>query len=118
MRLSILFLATALFFGGASQEEKKASQAEKTEDKKTEERKKETFDPFADPTEELMKRAEKSAQEKRFAELKAAAAELKELSTKMSDDIEAGGKDVVSAKIWSNLDRAEKLVKTMREKAK
>jgi hypothetical protein len=43
---------------------------------------------------------------------------LKELSAKMSDDIEAGGKDVLSAKMWSNLDRAEKLLKTMREKAK
>jgi hypothetical protein len=109
MRLSILFLAMAILLGGASQEDKKAPQAEK---------KKETFDPFADPAEELLKRAEKSAQEKRFNELKAAAAELKELSTKMSDEIEAGGKDVVSAKIWSNLDRAEKLIKTMREKAK
>ena len=36
----------------------------------------------------------------------------------MSDEIEAGGKDVISAKMWNNLDRAEKLVKTMREKAK
>jgi hypothetical protein len=109
MRLSILFLATAILLGGVSQEDKKAPQPEK---------KKETIDPFADPTEELLKRAEKSAQEKRYNELKAAAAELKELSTKMSDEIEAGGKEVVSAKIWSNLDRAEKLVKTMREKAK
>jgi hypothetical protein len=65
-----------------------------------------------------MKRAEKSEKEKRFNELKAAAAELKELSAKMSDDIEEGGKDVLSAKMWSNLDRAEKLLKTMREKAK
>jgi hypothetical protein len=102
MRLSILFLAMAVLLGAVSQEEKK----------------KEPFDPFANPTEELMKRAEKSAQEKRFNELKAAAAELKELSGKMSDEIESGGKDVVSAKIWSNLDRAEKLIKTMREKAK
>ena len=113
MRLSILFLAMAVLLGGASQEDKKAPQEEKKEEKK-----KETFDPFADPTEELMKRAEKSAQEKRFNELKAAAAELKELTTKMSDEIEAGGKDVMSAKMWSNLDRAEKLIKTMREKAK
>jgi hypothetical protein len=65
-----------------------------------------------------LKRAEKSQQEKRFNELKAAATELKELSTKMSDEIEAGGKDVVSAKLGSNLDRAEKLIKTMREKSK
>src|SRR5262245_1757258 len=116
MRLSILFLFTAILLGGVSQEDKKAPQ----EDKKVPqpEKKKETFDPFADPTVELLKRAEKSAQEKRYNELKAAATELKELSTKMSDEIEAGGKDVVSAKIWSNLDRAEKLVKTMREKAK
>ena len=66
----------------------------------------------------MIKRAERSAKEKRYNELKAAAAELKELSQKMSDEIEAGGKDVISAKMWSNLDRAEKLVKTMREKAK
>ena len=102
MRLSILFLAMAVLLGGASQEDKK----------------KQTFDPFADPTEELMKRAEKSQQEKRFNELKAAATELKELSAKMSDEIEAGGKDVISAKLGSNLDRAEKLIKTIREKAK
>ena len=115
MRLSILFLAIAVLLGGASQEDKKAPQPQ---EEKKEEKKKETFDPFADPTEELMKRAEKSAQEKRFNELKAAAAELKELTAKMSDEIEAGGKDVLSAKMWSNLDRAEKLIKTMREKAK
>ena len=50
--------------------------------------------------------------------MKAAALELKELSQKMSDEIEAGGKDVISAKLSTNLDRAEKLVKTIREKAK
>jgi hypothetical protein len=114
MRLSILFLAMAILLGGAPQEDKKAPPPEE----KKEEKKKERFDPFADPTEELMKRAEKSEKEKRFNELKAAAIELKELSAKMSDDIEAGGKDVLSAKMWSNLDRAEKLLKTMREKAK
>jgi hypothetical protein len=83
-----------------------------------EEKKNPPFDPFADPAEELMKRAERTQKEKRFNELKAAAVELKELSQKMSDEIEAGGKDVISAKLWSNLDRAEKLVKTIREKAK
>jgi hypothetical protein len=116
MRLSILFLSLAILLGGASQEEKKTSPEEKKAPQ--EEKKKETFDPFADPTEELMKRAERTEKEKRYNELKAAAAELKELSVKMSDEIETGGKDVVSAKMWSNLDRAEKLIKTMREKAK
>jgi hypothetical protein len=36
----------------------------------------------------------------------------------MSDEIEAGGKDVISARIWTDLERAEKLIKTIREKAK
>ncbi len=102
MRLLLMFLTMALVLGAAPQEEKK----------------KPPFDPFADPAEELIKRAERTAKEKQFNELKAAAVELKELSQKMSDEIEAGGKDVISAKLWSNLDRAEKLVKTIREKAK
>jgi len=102
MRLLLMFFAMALVLGATPQEEKK----------------KEPFDPFANPAEELIKRAERTATEKRFNELKAAAVELKELSQKMSDEIEAGGKDVISAKLWSNLDRAEKLVKTIREKAK
>lgn len=102
MRLSILFLAMAVLFAGVAQEEKK----------------KEPFDPFANPAEELAKRAEKAQKEKRFNELKEAAAELKDLTQKMSDEIEAGGKDVISAKLFTNLDRADKLIKTMRDKAK
>ena len=102
MRLLLMFLTIALVLGASPQDEKK----------------KEPFDPFADPAEELLKRADRAAKEKKFNELKTAAVELKELSQKMSDEIEAGGKDVISAKLWSNLDRAEKLVKTIREKAK
>jgi hypothetical protein len=95
-------MAIAVLFAGVLQEEKK----------------KEPFDPFANPAEELAKRAEKAQKEKRFEELKAAATELKDLSQKMSEEIEAGGKDVFSAKMFTNLDRAEKLIKTMRDKAK
>lgn len=102
MRLLLMFLTMALVLGAAPQEEKK----------------KEPFDPFANPAEELIKRAERTQKEKRFNELKAAAVELKELSQKMSDEIEANGQDVISAKLGSNLDRAEKLIKTIREKAK
>lgn len=102
MRLSLLFLAMAVLLGAAYSQEKK----------------KEPFDPLADPHEELINRSERAQKEKKFNELKAAAAELKELSQKMSDEIEEGGQDVISAKIFVNLDRAEKLVKTMREKAK
>ena len=102
MRLSLLILTMAVFLGAAPQDDKK----------------KEPFDPFADPKEELIKRAERTEKEKRYNDLKAAAAELKDLSKKMSDEIEAGNKDVISARLWTNLDRAEKLVKVMREKAK
>lgn len=114
MRLSVLFLAMAVLLGATSQENKQAA----PQQNKQENEKKEPFDPFADPREEMIKRAERAEKEKKFNELKAAAAELKELATQMSDEIEAGGQDVISAKVWSNLDRAEKLVKTMRDRAK
>jgi hypothetical protein len=104
MRASLLLLALTIVLAGAPQDDKK--------------KEKETFDPLADPREELVRRTEKMAKEKKYTELKDAAAELAELSKKMSDEISAGGKEVVSIKIWENLDRAEKLVKTMREKAK
>jgi len=102
MRVSLLLLAFTVLLAGAPQEEKQ----------------KEPFDPLADPREELVRRTEKMAKEKKFNELKDAAAELADLSQKMSEEISAGGKEVISARIWKNLDRAEKLVKTMREKAK
>jgi len=101
MKLTLLTLLTAVVLAGAPQEKKK-----------------EPFDPFADPAEELVKRAERNEKEKRYNELKTAAAELKDLTTKMSDEIDAGGKDVISARIWTDLERAEKLIKTIREKAK
>ena len=99
---ALLTLVVAVLLAGAPQEEKK----------------KEPFDPLADPREELVRRTEKLAKEKKYNELKEAAAELAELSQKMSDEISAGGKEVISARTWQNLDRAEKLVKTMRDKAK
>jgi hypothetical protein len=76
------------------------------------------FDPFADPVEELANRAEKALKEKRFNELKEAAEELAVISRQMSDEISAGNKDVLSARVLRNIDRAEKLVKTMRDKVK
>jgi len=104
MRVSLLLLAFTILLAGAPQEEKK--------------KEKEPFDPLADPREELVRRTEKMAKEKKYNELKEAANELAELSKKMSEEISAGGKEVISVRIWANLDRAEKLVKTMREKAK
>ena len=101
MKASILLLTLTLVLTGATQEKKK-----------------EPFDPFADPREELIKRAEKSAKEKKYTELKQAATELAEVSKQMSEEIDKGSKEVISAKVWTNLSRAEKLVKTIREKAK
>ena len=104
MRASLSLLALTLVLAGAPQDDKK--------------KEKEPFDPLADPREELVRRTDKMAKEKKYTELKDAAAELADLSKKMSDEISTGGKEVVSVKIWENLDRAEKLIKTMREKAK
>lgn len=101
MRVSLLIAAVSLLLAGPVQEKPAPK-----------------FDPFANPVEELARRAEKAAKEKKFNELKAAAEELAELSKKMSDEIAAGGQDVVSVKIFQDLDRAEKLVKTIRDKAK
>ena len=102
MKAAFLLLTLTLALTGATQEEKK----------------KEPFDPFADPRAELIKRAERSAKEKDFAALKEAAAELVQVSQEMSDEIERNGKEVISAKVWTNLTRAEKLLKTIRDKAK
>jgi hypothetical protein len=103
MRVPLLLLAFTVLLSAAPQDDPKT---------------KEPFDPLANPHEEMLRRTEKAAKDKKFNELKEAAAELADLSKKMSDEISAGGKEVISVKLWQNLDRAEKLVKTMREKAK
>jgi hypothetical protein len=66
----------------------------------------------------MQKRAEKEAGEKNYRDLKEAAAELADLSKQISSEIEDGGKDVISARIFEKLDRIEKLTKRIREKAK
>ena len=71
-----------------------------------------------DPLKEMQKRAEKEAGEKNYQELKDAAAELADLSKQISADIDEGGKDVISARIFERLDRIERLTKRIREKAK
>jgi hypothetical protein len=71
-----------------------------------------------DPFKEMQRRAEKEASEKNYKELKEAAAELADLSKQISLDIEDGGKDVISARIFERLERVERLAKRIREKAK
>jgi hypothetical protein len=71
-----------------------------------------------DPLKDLQKKAEKEASEKNYKELKEAAAELADISKQISSEIDEGGKDVISARIFERLDRIEKLTKRIRDKAK
>src|SRR5262245_50474022 len=71
-----------------------------------------------DPMKDMQKRAEKESSEKNYKELKDAATELAELSKQISSEIDEGGKDVISARIFERLDRIEKLTKRIRDKAK
>jgi len=71
-----------------------------------------------DPLKELQKRAEKEASEKNYKELKDSATELADLSKQISQEIDDGGKEVISARIFERLDKIEKLTKRIREKAK
>jgi hypothetical protein len=71
-----------------------------------------------DPLKDMQKKAEKEASERNYKELKDAAAELADLSKQISSDIDEGGKDVISARIFERLDKIEKLTKRIREKAK
>lgn len=71
-----------------------------------------------DPLKEMQKRAEKEASEKNYKELKEAAAELADLSKQLSSEIDEGGKDVISVRIFDRLDKIEKLTKRIRERAK
>jgi hypothetical protein len=77
-----------------------------------------TLQDARDPFKELQRTAEKEAGEKNYKELKDAAAELGQLSNQIIADIDQGGKDAISAHIFERLDRIEKLVKKIREKAK
>src|SRR5436190_7482046 len=70
-----------------------------------------------DPLKDMQKRAEKEASQKNYKELKEAAAELADLSKQINADIEEGGKDVISARIFERLDKIERLTKKIREKA-
>ena len=73
-----------------------------------------TLNPLAD----FARRAEREAADKRFKELHDDAVEMADLSRKVSEEIEKGGRDVISARIFERLDRIEKLVKQVRNKAK
>ena len=123
MRVLLLSLAASLALSAAPQVQVKEdkppdTKADTKEEKQEKKKPAPKVDPFVSPLDQMARRAEKAQKEKRFNELKDAATELAELSRKMSDEIADGGKDVISAKIFQNLDKAERLIKTMREKAR
>jgi hypothetical protein len=73
--------------------------------------------PF-DPAQEAARALAEETAEKNYKELKDSAAELADLSRKMSDEINRGSKDIFNARIFDNLDKIEKLTKRIRDKAK
>src|SRR5688500_2055713 len=102
MKVSLLVLSAAMLLAGAARQENQSP----------------GFDPFANPVEEMIRRAEREDRQKKFDELKAAAEELAAISKNISEEITRGGQNVVSVKVFADLDRAEKLLKTVRDKAK
>jgi len=75
-------------------------------------------DPLADPLEELRKRNQKKLDEKNFKELQDSAAELAQVSARMSKEIQEGGQYVISIRVLEDLDKAEKLTKKIRGRVK
>ena len=75
-------------------------------------------DPLADPLVELRTRNQKKIDEKNFKELQDSAAELAQVSARMSREIEAGGQYVISIRVLEDLDKAEKLTKKIRGRVK
>ena len=67
---------------------------------------------------EARRKAEKEALEKNYRELKDAAAELANLSRELSDEIDKSGEHVISARVFGRLEKIEKLIKDIRDKAK
>ena len=71
-----------------------------------------------DMEKEVLKNAEREARKKDYDDLKESANKLAGLSKELSDDIGNGGEHVISAQIFSRLDKIDKLSRQIRAKAK
>ncbi len=67
---------------------------------------------------EAARNAEKENREKSFQELKAASTELAAAVKELNEEIDKSSSDVISAAVFSRLDKIEKLTKQIRGKAK
>jgi hypothetical protein len=65
-----------------------------------------------------MRQAQKEAAEKGYREMKAAAAELATLSRQLSEEIDKGSEHVISIKVFDRIEKIEKLLKEIRNKAR
>src|SRR5262245_8620786 len=116
MKQIIFAMAVTLVLTTPTTVAQKASDPESTSAPKEQNR---SFDGTPlDPFKEGARVRAKELAQKNHKELKEAAAELLDLSQKLSQDVEAGGENVISARIFDHLDKIEKLTKSIRNKAK
>jgi hypothetical protein len=66
---------------------------------------------------ETLRQAEKEAAEKNYKEMKDAATELALLSKQLSDEIDKGSQHVISIKVFDRIEKLEKLLKDIRNRA-
>jgi hypothetical protein len=66
---------------------------------------------------EALRQAEKDAAEKKYKDMRDAAAELALLSKQLSEEIDKGSEHVISIKVFDRIEKIEKLLKEVRNKA-
>jgi cell division protein FtsB len=71
-----------------------------------------------DPVKEAARKLEKSIKEQNLKELREASAELVTLSKELNDEVEKSGEHVVSARIFTQVEKIEKVARRVRDKAR
>ena len=71
-----------------------------------------------DPIKEAARKREKMAAEKNYQELKDAANELQTVVKTLNDEVGKSDQHVISARIFDQVDKIEKLTKTIKSKAR
>src|SRR5262245_31309402 len=71
-----------------------------------------------DPVKEAARKLDKQVKAQNLKELREAAAELVSLSKELNDEVEKSGENVISARIFNEIEQIEKVAKRIRDKAK
>lgn len=71
-----------------------------------------------DPVKEAARKLDKQINERNYKELKDASDELLKVAKELNDEVEKSGENVMSARIFDQADKIEKLTKKIRDKAK